>query len=237
MRNLVAGLSHRAEFLIIVLGAFGLFWLSQLSNALSLLGGESTSNLTGAPDAQATISNAHLLSLLIYEPLVFALLWKFLSARGWVVERLGLRFTLHDIPAAVFLTVGSYFGFVLMMLALANLWTEGMAAHLNTDLATPGLTWINVLAVSLINPIFEEVFVCAYVVGALKERRGLSVAVNVSVLIRLSYHLYQGVIGVLGILPLGLVFTWWYARTGRLWPLIIAHGLFDLFGLLPYVTA
>jgi membrane protease YdiL (CAAX protease family) len=27
------------------------------------------------------------------------------------------------------------------------------------------------------------------------------------------------------------LFAYWYARTGRLWPAVIAHGLLDFFGL------
>ncbi|WP_258078145.1 CPBP family intramembrane glutamic endopeptidase [Xanthomonas axonopodis pv. vasculorum] len=58
------------------------------------------------------------------------------------------------------------------------------------------------LAISLINPIFEEVFVCGYVIGALESRHGRAFAVNVSVAIRTSYHLYQGPIGAINILML-----------------------------------
>ncbi len=50
---------------------------------------------------------------------------------------------------------------------------------------------------SLVNSVFEEVFVCAYVISALQEKRGLAVAVNVSVALRVTYHLYQGALGAL----------------------------------------
>jgi membrane protease YdiL (CAAX protease family) len=30
---------------------------------------------------------------------------------------------------------------------------------------------------------------------------------------------------------MALLFAWWYARTSRLWPLIIAHALLDIAGL------
>jgi membrane protease YdiL (CAAX protease family) len=46
-----------------------------------------------------------------------------------------------------------------------------------------------------------------------------------------GYHLYQGVLGALTIAPVGLLFAYWYVRSGRLWPLIVAHGLIDFIGL------
>jgi len=41
---------------------------------------------------------------------------------------------------------------------------------------------------------------------------------------------------VIGIVPLGFIFTYWYARTGRLWPVVLAHALFDVAGLWPYLA-
>jgi len=37
--------------------------------------------------------------------------------------------------------------------------------------------------------------------------------------------------------PFGLILTYWYARRGRLWPLIVAHVVFDFFPLLPYAKS
>ncbi|MCF5939434.1 CPBP family intramembrane metalloprotease, partial [Xanthomonas perforans] len=65
-------------------------------------------------------------------------------------------------------------------------------------------------------------------------RYGPAVAVNVSVAVRASYHLYQGPIGAINILMFGLILGWWVARRGRLWPAILAHGALDLLGLMAY---
>ena len=85
------------------------------------------------------------------------------------------------------------------------------------------------------DPEREEVFVCGYVIAALRKTRSISFAINVSVGIRLIYHLYQGTVGVASIIPLGLIFAYWYARTGRLWPAVIAHAIIDFAGLVIYV--
>ncbi len=97
-----------------------------------------------------------------------------------------------------------------------------------------GIGLPTIFAVSLLNPVFEEVFACAFVVSSLKDRRGFWFAVNASIAIRLSYHLYQGPAGIVSIIPFGFLFAFWYARTGRLWPIIIAHAMYDLLGLMSY---
>jgi len=86
--------------------------------------------------------------------------------------------------------------------------------------------------VSIVNALYEEIFVTGYVVTALKQARSDWFAVNVSVGIRLAYHLYQGQMGVLTVLPLGLIFGFWFARTGRLWPLVVAHAAMDMLALI-----
>jgi membrane protease YdiL (CAAX protease family) len=88
---------------------------------------------------------------------------------------------------------------------------------------------------SLVNGFFEELFVCAYLINAVKKRRSAIFAINVSVAIRLAYHLYQGPMAVASIVPIGLIFGYWFARTGRLWPLVVAHALMDFLALWPYV--
>jgi membrane protease YdiL (CAAX protease family) len=49
--------------------------------------------------------------------------------------------------------------------------------------------------------------------------------------VRLSFHTYQGPVGLLSIGLLGLVFTTFYMRTQRLWPVLIAHGVLDFTAL------
>lgn len=91
-----------------------------------------------------------------------------------------------------------------------------------------------VVLVSIVNPAFEEGFLCGYVLPVLAPRRGANVAVAVSVAIRLLYHLYQGPIALLSVIPMGAILALWYLRTGRLWPPVIAHACLDFFALLPY---
>jgi membrane protease YdiL (CAAX protease family) len=59
----------------------------------------------------------------------------------------------------------------------------------------------------------------------------------ISSLLRGAYHLYQGFGAGLGNLAMGLVFGYVWQRTGRLWPLIVAHGLIDAVAFVGYALA
>jgi membrane protease YdiL (CAAX protease family) len=231
LRNFLRGLSSNAEFAIVVLVAFGLF----LPNNLSAL-------VSGAwAKAHAPhISNAHLYSLLIFETAIFLALAVFLRVRDWTLARIGMMPTLKDSLIGVGLNIASYAGYAALWFLIAAIWPQAARAIAATRLVAPSLDIWLVIAVCIVNPIFEETFLCGYIMSALKPMsvlkagHGAMLAINVSTGIRLCLHLYQGPLGVLSITPMGLIFSYWYARTGRLWPLIVAHALMDLVGLLAY---
>ena len=89
------------------------------------------------------------------------------------------------------------------------------------------------VAICVINPIFEELIVVAYVIQAIEKKHGVTFAIGASVFIRLLYHLYQGPAAVVAILPMGVLFAVVYWRWRALWPLVVAHGLADLIALWP----
>jgi membrane protease YdiL (CAAX protease family) len=88
-----------------------------------------------------------------------------------------------------------------------------------------------VFLASTVNGFFEELFVAGYIITALRQTRGMWTAINVSTVVRVLYHLYQGPVGVLIIVPMGLLYGYVYERTRQLWPLMFAHVLIDLIGL------
>ncbi|HNP58019.1 MAG TPA: CPBP family intramembrane metalloprotease [Gordonia sp. (in: high G+C Gram-positive bacteria)] len=85
------------------------------------------------------------------------------------------------------------------------------------------------IAIAIGNAVAEEVVVVAYLLVRLRQL-GLrdASALASSALLRGSYHLYQGIGGGLGNVVMGLVFGRFYQRTGRLWPLVIAHAVIDV---------
>src|SRR5260221_10846721 len=222
MHHFIQNLSGRAEYAIVLLGAFGYFILSTVLLLLH-------------PTAITTISQHDLEHLLIYESVILILLGGFLHLRGWTTGRLSVSATLQDILVGIGLAVAVYVVYVLVWSIASAAGVHANYAGNHRELADHSLTLPAVIGVSLLNPIYEETFLCGYIVTTAKGVNRPIAGINISVAIRLSYHLYQGGIGVLGIIPVGLIFAWWYARTGRIWPVFVAHALFDATSLLQFV--
>jgi CAAX protease family protein len=102
-------------------------------------------------------------------------------------------------------------------------------------------TWWRIpvlLVTAFANGWAEEVIVVAFLLTRLRQLRVNPVAaVIASSLLRGVYHLYQGFGAGLGNLAMGLVFSYVWLRTGRLWPLIVAHGLIDAVAFVGYALA
>jgi len=91
------------------------------------------------------------------------------------------------------------------------------------------------VAVSFANGWAEEVIVVGFLLTRLRQLRvNPVVALIVSSLLRGAYHLYQGFGAGLGNIAMGMVFGYAWMRTGRLWPLIIAHGVIDTVAFVGY---
>jgi membrane protease YdiL (CAAX protease family) len=208
------------EFVLVVLLAFGLFLLASFQAVFS-------------PAPAPTTTPAHLDGLVMFECLVLLIAVPLLKWRGWTRDGLGLAGRAADIPAGVGLALLVLFAYpVLLQLAAAAGFAFDGAETTSPIASHVGLG--RVITLSLVNGFYEELFVCGYVVSALKDRTSPWFAINVSTALRLSYHLYQGGIAVVGVLPLGLLFALWFARTGRLWPLVLAHVILDVAALARY---
>jgi membrane protease YdiL (CAAX protease family) len=81
----------------------------------------------------------------------------------------------------------------------------------------------------------EEVLVVGYLITRLEQLgwRQYTALVAAAVL-RGSYHLYQGFGGFVGNVVMGLVFGFYWQRTKRLWPLVIAHTILDVVAFIGY---
>lgn len=221
LHELIRKLPARVEFLVVITWAFGLaIFASILSIGMS------------AQEANGLYDNSGLVGDLIFELVQSAFIIWFLRIRGWTLEKLGLNVTWRGTLLGVGLLVVTY-GLWLAVQYLAGwlLPEEMQAARARYPSAAPDLSMSLVFVASVVNGIFEEVFVAGYVIAAMGPVRGMWAAINVSTGIRLLYHLYQGPLGVLSIVPLGLLFGYAYARTRLLWALIFAHIVLDILGL------
>ena len=120
------------------------------------------------------------------------------------------------------------------------LYLAARALKMNASVIPSGLgdTWWRVPMLVLIafaDGWAEEVIVVGYLLTRLEQLGvGARAALVWSSLLRGTYHLYQGFGAGLGNLVMGLVFGYAWQRTGRLWPLVIAHGLIDTVAFVGY---
>ncbi|NTV39471.1 MAG: CPBP family intramembrane metalloprotease, partial [Demequinaceae bacterium] len=114
-----------------------------------------------------------------------------------------------------------------------GLYAVGRAIGQSVRIDTSGLPnqwWsaVILLASAGVAGLLEEIIVVGYLVTRLSEMRwSMPVAILASALLRGTYHLYQGWPMALGNAVMGAVFAWFFIRTGRLGPLILAHWTLD----------
>lgn len=226
LHELIRRLPTGVEFLVVVTWAFGL----PIFSSILLMGGEGGSySRTGGA---LVFDNDALMNIVSFELLQAAFLVWFLWVRGWTLEKIGLSVTWRGTWHGWLLLLSTYV--TLMGLQwLTSLFVPGemQSAVQRYPSADPLVSMQLVFLASTVNGIFEEVFVAGYIITAMSQVRGTWTAVNVSTVIRLLYHLYQGPLALITIIPMGLLFGHFYARTRQLWPLILAHILVDIIGL------
>jgi uncharacterized protein len=124
-----------------------------------------------------------------------------------------------------------------------GLYVAGRALGLSAAVQPAELydTWWRIpvlLGVAFGNGWAEEIIVVAFLLTRLRQLGVNPVAaVLASSLLRGAYHLYQGYAAGLGNLVMGMVFSYVWLRTGRLWPLIVAHTLIDAVAFVGYTLA
>lgn len=215
--DFIRSLSPAAEFWIVVVAAFA---LPILNSQLILFD----------PPAGLAFEPAQLRALVVEEALVLLWLGWFLTTRGWDLAGLSAYPSWRDCAQGLLLGCGFLFAWAVLWAGLQPLLGLPPPAA-DTQAFAPGLDWPTLLALCIINPLYEELLVCAYVISALAQRLGLGLAIAMSIAIRVAYHTYQGLEGILAMALMGVLFCLWFVRTRRLWPLVIAHGIGDLAGL------
>lgn len=99
----------------------------------------------------------------------------------------------------------------------------------------PAITVPVLLLWSLANAVGEEVVVVKWLSTRLSQLGWAGPAIlTASAVLRGSYHLYQGVSAGVGNIVMGLVYGLFFAKTGRVWPLIVGHFLIDAVAFIGY---
>ena len=156
------------------------------------------------------------------------------SREGWA--GIGLtRFRNRDLGMGLILWVASF----ILVLVLAQLFQYFGTREV--DFLPENLPlWFRSLQAVLIAVtagVTEEIVVRGYAQTRLEQLRASTAAILLlPTVLWAALHVYQGLGAALTIFGLGLMYAWYFQRTRRLWPLILAHVLFDMTQLVFILT-
>ena len=219
MKSFLRNLSPPAEFVLVVLVCF---WWGIAGSIVAIF-----SRFRGV-SSTAPFTDRGALTLVILELSSLAVTFWIGRIRGWSFRSFGLQPAWRSTGTGILLCIAAasarYVG-----AALANaIFPESVhllpvASHVSLPMLILTLA---------INPVFEEMIETGYFVRSL-ERHGMWVAVLASALFRAFLHAHLGVNAIVVVFPIGLIFGFVYWRRRQLWPLVVAHVLFDLYALFP----
>ena len=162
--------------------------------------------------------------------LLSATLGGWLWRRGWRPHRTVTRpFGWADLLRGLGLwvaAIAAVFGWALVCRALLP---DVFAAATETRF-TGRLSLAVVVPYSLFNAVFEELLWLGLGFAAFR-RLGVVWAGALSAALRIMIHAYQGPLAVITIVPIAVLFTVYYIRTKRLWPIVVAHAFQDVLAL------
>lgn len=180
--------------------------------------------------ASVPFSDGALLWMMFTEVTLASAAIAFLYIRGFAIT------TLRPIPTVK----GAFAGIVLFFVAwlVGQLFVAPFAAGqpqqpIEAMLTDARVSLPVIVTMAMINGVFEEVFLLGFLLRGLRGF-GISVALGITLLVRVLCHLYQGPLGPLFVIGVGLTFAVYYMRSSQLWPPVFAHVLWDI---VPFVFA
>jgi membrane protease YdiL (CAAX protease family) len=185
---------------------------------------------TDGSAAPITISDAELLAGLALQLFLSATVGVWLWRSGWRPHRSAtLPFHHQDLARGMGLWVSAILSVacwaMLCRLAVPDL----LAISKETQLLGAPSFWVS-LAFSLYNAVFEELLWLGLGMAAFR-RFGVAPAAAISIALRLLAHAYQGPLALVTVLPIGVLFTVYYIRSRRIWPIVVAHAFQDTLAL------
>nr|WP_255669931.1 CPBP family intramembrane glutamic endopeptidase [Aeromicrobium wangtongii] len=223
------------------LGASGVYALVNLIRKATLPGGlrDQTASLNSTQDNREVFDFIYQVLGIGFALVPVALVLYLLSldpVKERVTRRLGLDATRPWFDLASGTALAALIG-----IPGLGFYFLGRALGITTEIIpAPDLTywWTGAMLIlaAIKNAVLEEVVVIGYLMTRLRQLRwGTTAAIVAAAALRGSYHLYQGIGPGIGNFVMGLVFGYWFHRTGRVMPLVIAHALIDIVAFVGYL--
>jgi membrane protease YdiL (CAAX protease family) len=177
-----------------------------------------------------TITDVELLHGLVVELILTATVGVWLWRRGWRPHRSAtLPFVRQDLARGIVLWAGAIVSVALWATVCRIFSPDLIEISKETQMIGAPRFWVS-LSFSIVNAVFEELLWLGLGIAAFR-RFGIGPAATVSIGLRLLAHAYQGPLALVTILPIGVVFTVYYIRSRRLWPIVVAHAFQDTLAL------
>lgn len=171
---------------------------------------------------------------LLNEVIGILLLGYVLSRSGRRFKDLGLRWSLRDFGFGLLVYLGSLATYVTGTLCIQLVHYSRYSTFYTFPSGRDffGHPGFGMVPLVLFNPFFEELIVRAYLMTEIRElTRSSMLAAVASVILQSAYHLYYGWLGALSVAFLFIFFALYYALTRRAFPIVVAHGIFDIIAL------
>jgi membrane protease YdiL (CAAX protease family) len=191
------------------------------------------------PKMDPIFLDLQVISGLILEIGSIALLIYVLFRQNRSLSELGFAFNKRDIIHSIVLVVvafiANYIAFYIFSIFSQLILGHGLPKAEFQTVLDSAFT-LPLLLFILVNPFFEELIVRAYLITEIEFFSKSAVnAVLFSVFIQVAYHLYQGVSNALTMVGVFSIFSIYYIKKRRIWPIILAHAYFDLYAYILYL--
>lgn len=213
-------LSKIAEVLIVLTLGFGLFIYS---STIAFL------NNSDAPTLQ-TYNSYDFIFIVVYEIIILTIIAYYLKHRNWSIKDFNLDFTFKMIGVAILLVVLRE-GLGMLFIKIISTSKIFSPETINEPSISFQTNIVSIVLMVIVNSIYEEVLLIGYFFKRF-EKFHPAIIILISLLIRTSYHTYQGFTNLIMIFLMALIFGLYYVKYKKLWPLIIAHGIGNIYHFL-----
>lgn len=213
MRKWIQNLSNKQELILILVLIFGTALISSTYEfiQMSIFKNGTTESID---TLDLGLNSIFQISLILVALIIFKI-------RKIDIKSFNFQFQLSNIPTGLIL-------FLAVVLTTFIIGSGIIALNPDTLFAEtkPNCNLAILPIFLIINSFYEEFFLNNYIFSRLSHWRPDQI-LSFSVILRASYHTYQGLYGFILLIFFGLIFTGYYSKTRKLWPLVIAHTLFN----------